>query len=68
MKTFLTALFLSITSIIIAQQKHNYSSIKPAEWVIPNSDGQSYSFDTYQGAKALILKKNFNLKITPYGF
>jgi hypothetical protein len=60
MKTFLTALFLSITSIIIAQQKHNYSSIKPAEWVIPNSGGQSYSFDTYQGAKALILKKNFN--------
>jgi hypothetical protein len=60
MKTFFTILLLSVASIVIAQQKHNYSNIEPSEWVIPNTGGQSYSFDTYQGAKALILRKNFN--------
>jgi hypothetical protein len=60
MKTFLTALWLLIVNILFAQQKHNYSSIEPSEWVIPNTNGQSYLFDIYKGAKALILKKNFD--------
>jgi hypothetical protein len=63
MKTFITALFLVIVNVSIAQQKHkthNYTVIKPAEWVIPNSGGQSYALDTYKGSKALIMKKDFN--------
>ncbi|HTD39262.1 MAG TPA: hypothetical protein VK671_01490 [Mucilaginibacter sp.] len=63
MKTFLTILLLGITGVSIAQQKHkryDYTIIKPDEWVIPNSDGVSYSMDTYKGSKALIIKKNFN--------
>ena len=60
MKTIITALLMSIVSVSVAQQKHNYSVIKPSEWIIPNSGGVTYSMDTYKGEKALILKKNFN--------
>jgi hypothetical protein len=63
MKTFLTITLLAITSISIAQQKnkkHDYTAIKPAEWIIPDSGGVSYSMDTYKGSKALIMKKNFD--------
>ena len=50
-----------VGNLSIAQQKtHNYSVIKPSEWVIPNSGGQSYALDTYKGSKALIMKKNFD--------
>jgi hypothetical protein len=63
MKTFLTILFLGITSFSIAQQKHkkyNYTTIRPTEWIIPNSGGVGYRMDTYKGSKALIIKKDFN--------
>jgi hypothetical protein len=63
MKTHLIIIIMLITSIAGAQQKnkkHDYTIINPSEWIIPNSGGQSYSLDTYNGAKALILKKNFN--------
>lgn len=63
MKIRLIILSLLIASASIAQQKHikhDYTIIKPDQWVIPNTGGVTYSFDTYKGSKALILKKNFD--------
>jgi len=63
MKTFITALFLVIVNASIAQQKHkthDYTTIKPSEWIIPNSGGVGYSLYNYKGSKALIMKKDFN--------
>jgi hypothetical protein len=63
MKTIITALLVSVVSTSIAQQKHkthDYTAIKLSEWVMPNRDGVTYSMDTYNGAKALMIKKNFN--------
>src|ERR1700742_2729223 len=60
MKPLFICFLILAGSCCVAQQKHNYTKIKPTEWVIPNTGGQSYSFDTYKGAKALILKKNFD--------
>lgn len=63
MKTLPIILLLMIASISFSQQKkhtHNYSVIKPAEWVIPNTGGMSYDLADYRGAKALIIKKNFS--------
>src|SRR6185312_2360728 len=48
---------------LIAQQKsktHDYSTIQTSQWIIPNSDGVSYSIGDYKGSKALIIKKGFN--------
>lgn len=54
-------LLLITTGLVFAQKKktHDYSVIKPTQWVIPNSGGVSYSMGTYQGSKALMIKKNF---------
>src|ERR1700749_4950555 len=63
MKTIITALLVLIVSTSIAQQKHkthDYTVIKLSEWVMPNRDGVTYNMDTYNGAKALIIRKNFN--------
>ena len=63
MKTQLIIIIMLICGVTAAQQKtkvHNYSVIKTSEWVIPNSDGDSYSVDTYKSSKALIIKKSFN--------
>ena len=63
MKTLFICVLILTCSECIAQQKyktHNYSPINPSEWIIPNSDGQSYTLDTYKGSKALIMKKDFN--------
>ena len=63
MKTFLIILFLGIMGVSIAQQKskkRDYTIIKAAEWIIPNSDGVSCNMETYKGSKALIMKKNFD--------
>ena len=63
MKTQLIIIIMLICGVTAAQQKtkvHNYSVIKTSEWVIPNSDGVSYSVDTYKSSKALIIKKSFN--------
>lgn len=61
MKTLLFALLATAASAASAQQKtHNYTTVKPDQWVIPNSGGVNYELSTYQGAKALIIKKNFN--------
>ena len=62
MKTLFAALLLTITGISCAWQKngtHNYSVIKPEEWVIPNSGGVSYRLGAYEGSEALMIKKNF---------
>ena len=58
MKTVLTFLLLTIASAIHAQQKHHYTSIKPAEWIIPKTDTLDYAFASYSGSNALILKRN----------
>jgi hypothetical protein len=62
MKILLTIAILFTVSALHAQKTHihDYTTIKPSEWIIPNSDGVSYSFETYAGAKALLLKKSFN--------
>lgn len=60
MKILIFVLIVLATSIASAQQKiHNYTNVKPEEWIIPNSGGVSYEISTYQGSKALIIKKNF---------
>ncbi|MDB5022433.1 MAG: LamG protein [Mucilaginibacter sp.] len=60
----LTTCFLIITgSVSLAQQKqktHDYTTIKSTEWTLPDTGGLGYSFDTYQGSKALLLKKDFD--------
>lgn len=63
MKTITAILLMLIVANASVAQKHktyDYSNIDPAQWIIPNSDGVSYSMATYQGAKALMMKKNFN--------
>ena len=62
MKKYLTILLLAIGIGSAAQKAktHVYRVIDPAQWVIPNSGGVSYETSTYQGVKALIIKKNFN--------
>ncbi|HVV56372.1 MAG TPA: LamG-like jellyroll fold domain-containing protein [Mucilaginibacter sp.] len=60
MKTFLLRLFVSVATAVSGQTTHNYNTIKPKEWVFPETPGLSYGFETYRGAKALVLKKNFN--------
>ena len=60
MKTYFTVLLIASVSCGFSQQKpvvHNYSVIKPTEWVIPKNDTLDYAFDNYAGAKALLLKR-----------
>ncbi|HEX3384487.1 MAG TPA: hypothetical protein VHS53_04835 [Mucilaginibacter sp.] len=62
MKKYLAILFLVFAISSFAQQKkaRDYTAIDLANWVFPKISGLSYSLETYQGAKALVLKKNFN--------
>src|SRR6202012_4682102 len=60
MKTFLSILLVSFAAVAVAQTRHDYTTIDPAKWVFPKTAGLSYDFETYQGSKALMLKKNFN--------
>jgi hypothetical protein len=59
MKILLTCLLLITGNALIAQQKktHDFTHINASKWIIPNSGGQDYSFGTYKGSKALILKE-----------
>lgn len=62
MKTLFAALLLTISGISCARQNkgiHNYSVVKPDEWIIPNSGGVSYKLGAYEGSEALLIKKNF---------
>lgn len=50
MKTLFVALLLTITGISCTRQNkgtHNYSVVKPDEWIIPNSGGVSYKLGAY---------------------
>jgi hypothetical protein len=60
MKILIALALLSLAGAACAQKTHNYSDIKTADWVIPNSGGLSYAIGTYDGSKALIIKKSFN--------
>lgn len=60
MKTLFTLIPLLILNGGYAQQKlvtRNYSVIKAKDWYIPHTDTLDYSFDEYQGQKALLLKR-----------
>ena len=61
MKTWFALLLLLTAGRSFAQQKvtHNYSIMKPAEWIIPKTDTLSYEYGSYAGAGALILKRKF---------
>lgn len=57
--TFL--LFITGNALIAQKKKtHDFTNIDVSKWIIPDSYGQSYSFDNYKGSKALILKKDFD--------
>jgi len=58
---FSILLMLIVTDASIAQRHktHNYSVIDTTQWIIPNSGGVSYSMETYKGARALMMRKNF---------
>jgi hypothetical protein len=58
MKILFTATVLLVFSCAMAQRKHNYSVINPSEWIIPRTDTLDYAFSSYQGQKALLLKRN----------
>ncbi|MBS1503736.1 MAG: hypothetical protein JST32_16820 [Bacteroidetes bacterium] len=60
MKAFLSIILVSLATVAVAQTKHDYTSIDGAKWIFPKTPGLNCDFDTYQGAKALMLKKNFN--------
>jgi hypothetical protein len=60
MKILITLALLSLAGAACAQKTHNYSNIKPADWVMQDLGGLSYAIGTYDGSKALIIKKNFN--------
>ncbi|HVS94166.1 MAG TPA: hypothetical protein VHE59_19150 [Mucilaginibacter sp.] len=60
MKAFLFIILVSLATVAVAQTKHDYTNIDGAKWIFPKISGFSYDFETYQGAKALVLKKNFN--------
>lgn len=60
MKTllFIPVLFIALHSA--AQNQHfDYSSIKPALWVIPKTDTLDYAFGNHAGKPALLLKRKF---------
>ncbi|MDP9081117.1 MAG: hypothetical protein M3O71_27175 [Bacteroidota bacterium] len=60
MKKYITTLFALSTICSFAQRKqvvHDYSKIKPSEWVIPKNDTLDYAFNTYSGADALLLTR-----------
>ncbi|MBS1527253.1 MAG: DUF1080 domain-containing protein [Bacteroidetes bacterium] len=60
MKTFLSIILVAFATLTVSQTKHDYTNIDPAKWVFPKTPGLSYDFENYHGAKALMLKKNFN--------
>ena len=54
-------LFFSVTYVNAQQKKpaHDYSAVKPAAWIIPKTDTLDYEQASYQGNKALLLKRKF---------
>lgn len=61
MKIITTVLLLCITLLANAQEVatiHDYTIIKPAQWVIPENDTISYTMGDYDSAKALLLKRS----------
>jgi len=38
---------------------HNYSVIKPNDWIIPRNDTVDYTFSKYLGQKALLMKRKY---------
>jgi hypothetical protein len=60
MKIAITLMLFLIANGVNAQQKpivHNYSVIKMKDWDIPRTDTLDYTFDQYEGQKALLLKR-----------
>ncbi len=60
-KLLIQILFLFLANVLYAQQPHemqDYTVIKQSKWIIPNNDTLAYAFSTYQGEKALLLKRN----------
>lgn len=62
MKKLPLILLLMLACVSFAQQKkvYNYSPVDSANWVFPKTSGLAYGLESYQGANALVLKKNFN--------
>lgn len=40
-----------------ARVEHDYSSIDPAAWIIPDTNAVAHSFEAYEGADSLVLKR-----------
>lgn len=62
MRGLFSLLLMLIMADVSIAQKHktyNYTAIEPAQWIIPNTGGVSYSMEAYKGAEALMMKKNF---------
>ena len=59
MKISITLLFALFFSNVVAQQKrvYIYRAINPTEWAIPRTDTLDYSFGSYQGQNALLMKR-----------
>jgi hypothetical protein len=47
----------SINSGAQTLKSHDFSSINPAEWVIPKNDSLDFTFENFEGMNALILKR-----------
>ncbi|WP_184549680.1 hypothetical protein [Mucilaginibacter sp. FT3.2] len=63
MKKLLTMLALAAAVTAHAQQKYevqNLSVINPKEWIIPKNDTLDYEFGTYEGQKALLIKRKID--------
>ena len=59
MKTTLTLIILLAVNYAFGQTTHNYSVIKPAEWIIPRTDTLGYSIADYEGKNALLMTRKF---------
>jgi hypothetical protein len=58
--TIILLLFITAESCMhLKGQVNDYSDIRQSTWVIPQTDTLTYAFDTYEGANALLLKRNF---------
>jgi hypothetical protein len=55
-------LMIACASILKAQntsETHDYSVIKPNDWIIPRNDTVDYTFNEYLGQKALLMKRKY---------
>ena len=57
MKTKVILIILFAVNYAFAQATHNYSVVKPPEWIIPRTDTLDYSLGDYQGKKALLMTR-----------